>query len=321
MLLYRKPAVLVATISLTVIAFCMATHIVAEEKPAVDDALIKAIADVGQSRVEAVEKTTWVEAGDSHEGETKVELTPQQIDEIGAETAAVVEATSSVDAVAEDSAAAVDEAVTEVVVPVEAAEAGVAAAVEIAPAETVTITPLEATSAETVISVEIAKQDNTFLTFEADRRHACAIKTDNTLWCWGANNVGQLGNGGTEDSVIPTQVGQDADWRFVKRGEDHTCGIKMDASLWCWGANHVGQLGDGTTNPSSTPVNVGGTDWVAVDGHGNATCGTKKNGALSCWGVGVELSASKQVEPVVDDSENCGVNKDGSVWCWQVSQM
>jgi len=367
MLLYGKKAVLVAVMSLMVGAFCL-TQVSAEEQQAVQGVLIK----TEQSHTGAVEKTTLVEAG--NEGDANVELTPQQIDEIGMETATIGEAAGSVDVMIDESAVMTGDAATvdvtavepvneavetaastkaimapddmvestmtpmesasdavtdEAVVPeaqtapvittVESSSDAVDVVVSVEAVETATIAPVESISAEVMTSVDVVKQDNAFLTFEADRRHACAIKTDNTLWCWGANNFGQLGNGTMEDSVIPTQVGQEAGWRFIKRGENHTCAIKINATLWCWGANQEGQLGDGTSKPSRTPINVGGTDWVAVDGNGNATCGTKKSGALSCWGAGVELS--KTEKSAADGSENCGVNDDGSVWCWQTSHQ
>jgi hypothetical protein len=75
--------------------------------------------------------------------------------------------------------------------------------------------------------------------------HTCVIKTNGSLWCWGDNEYGQLGDGTTGDKKVPTQV-SGTDWVSVSAGLEHTCGVKTDGTLWCWGWNNYGQLGDGT---------------------------------------------------------------------------
>jgi alpha-tubulin suppressor-like RCC1 family protein len=85
--------------------------------------------------------------------------------------------------------------------------------------------------------------------------HTCGIQTDGTLWCWGFNLRGQLGDGTAVDKSVPTQVGTDTDWVAVTAGEMHTCALKSDQSLWCWGLGDTGQVGDGT---------AWRTKWAAV---------------------------------------------------------
>jgi len=85
----------------------------------------------------------------------------------------------------------------------------------------------------------------------------CAIKTDKTLWCWGNDTAGQLGDGSTtEYRPIPAQVG-DAQWASVTVGGGHACGVRDDGTLWCWGANVAGQLGIGSNIGSPTPAQIG----------------------------------------------------------------
>lgn len=76
--------------------------------------------------------------------------------------------------------------------------------------------------------------------------HSLAIKTDGTLWAWGANGYGQLGLGHVNDITAPTQVGKDRDWKRVSAGKTHSFAWKGDGSLWGWGNNFNGQLGNGS---------------------------------------------------------------------------
>src|SRR4051812_6343924 len=75
--------------------------------------------------------------------------------------------------------------------------------------------------------------------------HTCAVRPTGTLWCWGWNLYGQLGQGDHRNRNVPTQVGIDSDWAAVELGEWHTCGLRTDHSLWCWGYNVLGVLGVG----------------------------------------------------------------------------
>ncbi|MEJ7583230.1 MAG: hypothetical protein WKF43_03910 [Acidimicrobiales bacterium] len=96
--------------------------------------------------------------------------------------------------------------------------------------------------------------------------HTCATRLDGTLWCWGANGRGQLGDGTTATRTIPTRVGTATTWASVTAGFGDTCAIHFDGALWCWGANGSGQLGDGTIIDQVRPLKIGAaTDWTAVE--------------------------------------------------------
>jgi alpha-tubulin suppressor-like RCC1 family protein len=79
-------------------------------------------------------------------------------------------------------------------------------------------------------------------------RYTCIRKMDRTVWCWGDNGHGQLGN--KEDDPLkanPVQVTSlGIDTVQLVAGTWHTCARKGDHTLWCWGWNQYGQLGDGT---------------------------------------------------------------------------
>jgi alpha-tubulin suppressor-like RCC1 family protein len=82
------------------------------------------------------------------------------------------------------------------------------------------------------------------------------IKTNGTLWAWGKNDVGQLGDGTTTNRYIPIQLGTATNWDSVSCGFQHTVALRTDGSLWSWGTNDYGQLGNGTTTAVSIPTLV-----------------------------------------------------------------
>ena len=84
--------------------------------------------------------------------------------------------------------------------------------------------------------------------------HAVAMKTDGTVWAWGGNSNGQLGNGTTTGSVTPVQVSGMSGVEAVAAGYSDTVTLKIDSTVWAWGSNSNGQLGNGTTIDSHIPV-------------------------------------------------------------------
>ena len=74
-----------------------------------------------------------------------------------------------------------------------------------------------------------------------------ATQTNGTLWAWGDNPYGQLGDGTTTDKRVPTQIGTSTDWKTVSAGYYHSFAIKNDGTLWAWGENRIANLGEGNT--------------------------------------------------------------------------
>ncbi|MBI4704415.1 MAG: hypothetical protein HY744_25195 [Deltaproteobacteria bacterium] len=167
--------------------------------------------------------------------------------------------------------------------------------------------------------------------------YTCAVKADGTLWCWGWNQYGQLGDGTTQDKPLPTQVsalGTSA--VAVAAGADHTCAVKADSALWCCGWNQYGQLGDGTTQdkPLPTQVKALGTSAVAVAAGWLHTCAVKADGTLWCWGhneygqlgdgttqdkpLPTQVSAlgTSAIAVAAGRAHTCAIKKDGALWCW-----
>jgi len=168
--------------------------------------------------------------------------------------------------------------------------------------------------------------------------HTLAIRTDGSLWAWGINNYGQLGDGTTMDSSAFVRVGGDNDWVTVSAGYTSSLAVKHDGSLWAWGNNSRGQLGDGTGTNRSAPVRVGtDNNWISAKTNSfqyPTSYGIKNDGSLWTWGLGSfsgSASTAIHYSPVIVGSADdhwldvspagsgfytIAVKNDGSLWGW-----
>ena len=118
--------------------------------------------------------------------------------------------------------------------------------------------------------------------------HVVALKNDGSLWTWGRNNYGQLGDGTIINRSSPIQtVNFGNNWKKIAAWDIGysigTAALKSDGSLWVWGLNDRGQLGDGTTISKSTPVQVfargnnstSNISWTSVSTTANSVVGLK----------------------------------------------
>ncbi len=167
----------------------------------------------------------------------------------------------------------------------------------------------------------------------AGGEHSCGLKAAGTLWCWGRNSYGQIGNGtASQDSEPPTQVGAKTDWVDVTGGGASTCAIRTNRALYCWGLNHRGQIGDGTRNVRAVPTKVpGATMWRSVSMGFFHTCAIRTNDTLWCWGdnsagqlgQGNNKQSLKRQKVAGEWSTvsaggwtTCATKVNGSLWCW-----
>ena len=170
--------------------------------------------------------------------------------------------------------------------------------------------------------------------------HFLAVKTDGTMWSWGANGSGQLGQNDTDARSSPVQVGALTEWAEVAAGVFSSLAVKTNGTLWSWGKNEYGQLGLGSKNPGydfSSPVQVGAlTTWSKV-AMSQLTCAAiKTDGTLWMWGfgyqgqLGMDLSGgpAARSSPVqvgaltnwaavsVTRISTFAVKTDGTMWAW-----
>jgi alpha-tubulin suppressor-like RCC1 family protein len=111
------------------------------------------------------------------------------------------------------------------------------------------------------------------------------LRTDGTLWGWGANDFGELGDGTTTERLAPKRIGVSSDWASVAHGAFRTFGVKTNGTLWAWGDNANGALGDGTTSSHHTPEQIGSeTKWARVSAGALSTAALKTDGTVWVWG-------------------------------------
>lgn len=168
------------------------------------------------------------------------------------------------------------------------------------------------------------------------------IKEDGTLWGWGRNFSGELGDS-PDPVAIPVQIGTDDDWSAVSSGNGHNMALKTDGTLWAWGRNDSGQVGNGiiTIFPNPAPVQIGtDSDWAFIcAGHVHSTA-IKNNGTLWTWGANntgqlgigtIDTGIPQTIIPAqvgtdtdwkfIDASwtQNVALKTDGSLWEWGVN--
>jgi alpha-tubulin suppressor-like RCC1 family protein len=146
-----------------------------------------------------------------------------------------------------------------------------------------------------------------------------ALKRDGSLWSWGGNWTGQLGDGEKRplrefsapleklpQVTRPTRIGRDLDWTAIWSGAEHVLALKTNGTLWAWGRNDCGQLGLGTFAATNHPVRVGrDSDWVAFSAggagwHGGHSAAIKRDGSLWTWGNWRGRTLSKGIADPAD---------------------
>ena len=182
----------------------------------------------------------------------------------------------------------------------------------------------------------------TWASIATGQAHTLAVKTDGTLWSWGSNGDGRLGQNiaTTTNRSSPVQVGALTTWSKISASPDHSIAIKTDGTLWSWGNNDVGQLLLGDTINRSSPVQVGTlTTWLNLPDHLNAHSVVTRTPATVTWGelyaVGtngdgllgqsdiINRSSPVQVGALTTWSSlfsgtgnSAAIKTDGTLWTW-----
>jgi alpha-tubulin suppressor-like RCC1 family protein len=175
-----------------------------------------------------------------------------------------------------------------------------------------------------------------FSAITAGRLHTCGITVAGAAFCWGANRMGQLGDGTVSDRTVPTAVSGGLAFATLVTGSgaEHTCALTATGSAYCWGLNFKGALGDGTTIDRRAPVAVSvGLQFGSLTVGELHTCGVTRAGAAYCWGGGIHGvlgngQSSDALSPVAvagglifesldaGREHTCGTGEGGAVFCW-----
>ena len=167
--------------------------------------------------------------------------------------------------------------------------------------------------------------------------NGCAITTAGALWCWGANDRGQVGDGTTDDRINAVQIIA-SNVIAVSVGINHSCAVLQSGVVQCWGANNVGQLGDGlaidSTSFSNSPQAAALSGAVGISVNGSNSCALINDGTVKCWGSNSNMqlgsglfSVSSSIPTAVvglsgaigistGGTHACALLSNGTVMCW-----
>ncbi|MDR2542900.1 MAG: hypothetical protein LBC80_05570 [Treponema sp.] len=158
---------------------------------------------------------------------------------------------------------------------------------ETLPSITVKATSVYDSNFADTATITIATLPERMKTVSPGANHTAAIGNDGSLWAWGNNMFGQVGDG-TENTrrFGITPIGTQTDWEFLSAGDEYTLAVKKDGSLWAWGNNANGRTGLGTdTGTTIVPTRVGtDADWVLISAGRSHALAIKENGTLWAWG-------------------------------------
>ncbi|MCI1267912.1 MAG: hypothetical protein LKG19_15155 [Saprospiraceae bacterium] len=176
-----------------------------------------------------------------------------------------------------------------------------------------------------------------FISISRGENHTLGIGIDGSLWAWGDNSYGQLGDGTFQNNPHPIQIGKDLNWKIVVASNILSFAIKDDGSLWAWGSNNEGRLGLGSNIAAyGVPTRVGTDKWNFISSGQYNIHGIKSDGSLWYWGWGAGLfnEFNNILAPKRFGTESnwkfvsCsdvgqsriwasyGIKKDGSLWSW-----
>jgi alpha-tubulin suppressor-like RCC1 family protein len=166
--------------------------------------------------------------------------------------------------------------------------------------------------------------------------YSCAVLGDSSLWCWGRNDYGQVGDGSYYNQTTPQHITGVPPIRAVATGIDSACALATDGSVLCWGRNSSAEVGNGNEVPQRTPVVTIPSGVTALaTGYTETMCAIKSDGSLWCWGNdsagqcgGPPTAFGNVYAPQKVDGlpgavvaaavggPTCAILSDSTLWCW-----
>jgi alpha-tubulin suppressor-like RCC1 family protein len=179
-------------------------------------------------------------------------------------------------------------------------------------------------------------EEPTWRSVSTGTSHTLMIADDGTLWGWGINDNGNLGDDSTTSYYIPKQIGSDHNWKSIHIGigNSYTLGIKDDNTLWGWGTNVGGELGNGFAGgKQKTPTQIGDKKWKSVSPGFSSVVAIRDDDTLWVWGsntygvLGNGASVSYLVPTQIQflhkwkiastsRYSSAAIRSDGTLWAW-----
>lgn len=183
---------------------------------------------------------------------------------------------------------------------------------------------------ETINTAIISQQ---WREIDAGFSHNVGINIDGTLWSWGTNSIGQLGDGTNVGKNTPTKISNDTNWKMISCAKNYTIALKNDGTLWAWGENQNGELGIGTNTFKNLPTQIGGSNWKSISAGNGHSLALKTNGTLWSWGNnfagqlgdGSTVSKNSPIQVGTETnwvlisaggSHSLATKSDGTLWSW-----
>lgn len=192
------------------------------------------------------------------------------------------------------------------------------------------------TVAGSKVPVQVADLDNV-KQISAGSFNGYALKNDGTVWAWGLNTSGQLGNGGKgAESRVPVQVENLTEIVKISAGQDYAMALKSDGTVWVWGANGNGQLGNGNYTRQPLPIQVTQLRNIKdIEASRYASFAIESDGTVWVWGKDAgsifadgNITTETHLEPVEASNLNgfmtlapgnvhaLGIKNDNTLWAW-----
>lgn len=178
-----------------------------------------------------------------------------------------------------------------------------------------------------------------FTALAAGQWHTCALDTVGTAWCWGSDEIGQVGDGQypiRSSMPSPAAVGGGHTFTSLTAGAHHTCGLDASKKTWCWGDEEWGQIGnDPETGPHWTPISGAfGLTLNSIAAGWYHSCGIKPDTKAWCWGhdgygqIGDGARGISELLPKAvagnhafkslrgGEWHTCAIDTTDQTWCW-----
>lgn len=139
--------------------------------------------------------------------------------------------------------------------------------------------------------------------------HCLALKKDGSLWAWGQNDRGQVGNGTNKNQMNPVRIGSDTNWKSISAGAFNGYALKNDGSIWGWGLDISGA--GSSRNDMLAPVQIApGTNWTSISAHDYVLMAVKSDGTIWMGGQNASWAARYYVKSQTTNFTRIGTNTD-----------